>query len=99
MRPAAGTFVPAATGPGSFLAGESAAGRRAVWAVGRSAAPATDWRALSTAERACCCPAKPVVVVVVPPADLLLCGHHYRAARTALAAVGASAFDRSGWLR
>jgi hypothetical protein len=71
-----------------------------------TAAPAIDWRVLSTAERACCCPAKPVVVVVVPPAegrdhptDLLLCGHHYRAARTALAAVGASVFDRSGRLR
>jgi hypothetical protein len=71
-----------------------------------AAAPAIDWRALSTAERACCCLAKPVVVVVVPPAagrdhptDLLLCGHHYRAARAALAAVGATAFDRSGRLR
>jgi hypothetical protein len=69
-----------------------------------AATPAIDWRALSTAERACCCPAKPVVLVVMPPApgrdhptDLLLCGHHYRAARSALAA-GASAYDRSGRL-
>ena len=68
-------------------------------------ASAIDWRALSTAERACCCPAKPAVVVVMPsaagrdhPTDLLLCGHHYRAARAALAAAGASAFDRSGRL-
>jgi hypothetical protein len=70
-----------------------------------AAAPAIDWRALSTAERACCCLAKPVVVVVMPPAagrdhptDLLLCGHHYRAARAALATAGASAYDRSGRL-
>jgi len=71
-----------------------------------TAAPVIDWRVLSTAERACCCPAKPVVVVVIPPTagrghptDLLLCGHHYRAARAALAVVGASAFDQSGPLR
>jgi hypothetical protein len=70
-----------------------------------AATPAIDWRALSTAERACCCPAKPAVVVVMPgtagrdhPTDLLLCGHHYRAARTALAAAGAMAFDQSGRL-
>ena len=67
--------------------------------------PTIDWRALSTAERACCCPAKPVVVVVVPPTagrdhptDLLLCGHHYRAARAVLAAAHALAFDRAGRL-
>ncbi len=70
-----------------------------------AAAPAIDWRALSTAERACCCSAKPAVVVVMPatagrdhPTDLLLCGHHYRAARAGLAAAGAMAFDRSGRL-
>ena len=67
--------------------------------------PAIDWRAVSTAERACCCSAGPAVVVVMPPTagrdhptDLLLCGHHYRAARAALAAAGASVFDRSGRL-
>ena len=70
-----------------------------------AAAPAIDWQALSTAERACCCPAKPAVVVLIPampgrdhPTDLLLCGHHYRAARAALAAAGAMAFDRAGRL-
>jgi hypothetical protein len=68
-----------------------------------AATPAIDWRALSTAEHACCCSAKPAVVVVMPATagrdhltDLLLCGHHYRAARAALAAAGAMAFDRSG---
>ncbi len=70
-----------------------------------AAAPGIDWRALSTAERACCCPAKPAVVVLIPatagrdhPTDLLLCGHHYRVARAALAAASAMAFDRSGRL-
>ena len=45
---------------------------------------------------ACCCPARATVRVVMPPiqarpheTDLLLCGHHYRAARTALAAARA----------
>ena len=65
-----------------------------------AAMPAIDWRVLRRAGRACCCPAKPVVVAVMPPApgrnhatDLLLCGHHYRASRAALAAVGAAVFD------
>jgi hypothetical protein len=68
-----------------------------------AAMPAIDWRVLRRAGRACCCPAKPVVVAVMPPApgrdhatDLLLCGHHYRAARAALAAVGAAVFDGAG---
>jgi hypothetical protein len=59
--------------------------------------------ALSTAERACCCSARPVVVAVMPPSpdrdhptDLLLCAHHYRAARGALAASGATVFDQDG---
>jgi hypothetical protein len=45
---------------------------------------------------ACCCPARATVRVTVPPTqvrphqtDLMLCGHHYRASRGALAAVGA----------
>ena len=58
---------------------------------------------LRQADHACCCSARPVVVAVMPPsADrdhpiaILLCGHHYRASRAALAAAGASAFDRDG---
>jgi len=49
------------------------------------------------ADRACCCPANAVVRVILPPTvarpretDLLLCGHHYRAARRALAAAHAT---------
>ena len=62
-------------------------------------------RPISYADRACCCRARPVVTVVIPaahgrprPADLLLCGHHYRVSHTALHAVGASAYDRTGVL-
>ena len=51
-------------------------------------------------ERSCCCPARPVVKVLIPlnsvrprVVDLLLCGHHYRASRAALTAVGAVAID------
>jgi hypothetical protein len=58
---------------------------------------------LIAAERACCCPAKPTTVAVLPsrpggaePVDLLLCNHHYREAKTALAAAGA-AIHRSPW--
>jgi hypothetical protein len=61
------------------------------------------WEALVAADHACCCSARAAVVVVMPPAagrqhatELLLCGHHYRASRQALAAAGASAFDRDG---
>jgi hypothetical protein len=50
----------------------------------------------ASADLACCCPARATVRVVMPPTkarphqtDLLLCGHHYRAARTALAAARA----------
>jgi hypothetical protein len=46
---------------------------------------------------ACCCPANPVVRAVMPATaarphstELQLCGHHYRAARQALAAAGAT---------
>lgn len=55
------------------------------------------------AERACCCSARPAVVAVLPPGpvrhhatDLLLCGHHYRAARHALDAAGATILDELG---
>jgi hypothetical protein len=55
------------------------------------------------ADRGCCCPAMPVVRVLIPPSsarphsvDLLLCGHHYLAARAALAAAGAVAMDETG---
>ena len=58
---------------------------------------------LRTAERACCCSARPIVVAVMPPSpdrdhptDLMLCAHHYRVAREALAAYGASVFDQDG---
>ena len=58
---------------------------------------------LRQAEHACCCAASPVLVAVIPPSAhrdhptaILLCGHHYRASRAALAAAGASAFDRDG---
>lgn len=57
------------------------------------------------AERACCCPGRPVVTVLMPPGqgrshvtDLLLCGHHFRASRPALHAVGATAYDEAGHL-
>jgi hypothetical protein len=69
----------------------------------RSAGHAIDSRALRNADRACCCLARPTVVAIIPPAagreratDLLLCGHHYRASRRALAAVGADILDESG---
>jgi hypothetical protein len=59
--------------------------------------------ALRTAERACCCSSRPVVVAVMPPSpdrdhptDLMFCAHHYRAARGALAASGATVFDQDG---
>jgi hypothetical protein len=59
--------------------------------------------ALRTAERACCCSARPVVIAVMPPkpgrdhpTELMLCAHHYRASREALAASGATVFDRDG---
>lgn len=66
--------------------------------------PARDWaEMLLRADSACCCPARPLFVAMLPPApgrlepvDLLLCGHHYRAARTALAAAGAIVFDATG---
>ncbi len=55
------------------------------------------------ADHACCCAAQPVVVAVMPPGgerqaetDLLLCGHHYRASKAALCAVGATILDMKG---
>lgn len=55
---------------------------------------------LDSADRACCCLAKPLVVAIIPPAagrpepvDLLLCGHHYRAYKDALEAIGATIHD------
>jgi len=58
---------------------------------------------ISFADRACCCPARPVVTVTMPPgpghplpADLLLCGHHYRASRARLQALGALVYDEDG---
>jgi hypothetical protein len=55
------------------------------------------------ADRSCCCPATPMVRVLIPATsqcprrvDLLLCRHHYRASRTALAALGAVAIDKAG---
>ncbi len=58
---------------------------------------------LKLADRACCCPARPAVTVIMPPApgrphqvELLLCGHHYRASRAALRAVGATVYDEAG---
>jgi hypothetical protein len=67
------------------------------------AEPAGGQFAFWTAERACCCPAKPAVAAVLPPGpgrtgatDLLLCGHHYRAARHALDAGGATIMDEQG---
>ncbi len=46
-----------------------------------------------------------MVTVVIPPgqghprpADLLLCGHHYRANRAALRAIGADVYDEAGRL-
>jgi hypothetical protein len=78
--------------------------------TGRGAAPAQppgayliDWRAARRAGRACCCPARPVVIAVMPRSaarphetDLLLCGHHYRASRLVLAAVGATVVGIDG---
>jgi hypothetical protein len=62
-------------------------------------------RPIISTDRACCCPARPVVTVVIPagrgrprPADLLLCGHHYRASRATLHAVGADVYDKAGVL-
>jgi hypothetical protein len=62
-------------------------------------------RPIRYTDRACCCPARPVVTVVIPggrgrprPTDLLLCGHHYRASRSALHAVGADVYDKAGVL-
>lgn len=50
--------------------------------------------------RADCCSAKPAVRLVLSmplpsghPAELLMCAHHYRANRSALAQIGATAFD------
>jgi hypothetical protein len=55
---------------------------------------------LPVPDRACCCTARPMVKVIVPPSaarphpvDLWLCGHHWRASRTALCAVGATACE------
>jgi len=69
---------------------------RAEGAAGLSDATAAHGPASSRSDRACCCVAWAVVRVVMPPTDgrpheteLLLCGHHYRAARTALAAARA----------
>lgn len=60
---------------------------------------------LAQASRACCCPGRPAVTVLMPPGpgrshvtDLLLCGHHFRASRQALRAVGATAYDETGQL-
>ena len=68
--------------------------------LARDAAPRIDWDVLRTANRSCCCPAKPAVIALIPPAagrphrtDLLLCMHHFRGARQALAAAGASVLD------
>jgi hypothetical protein len=54
---------------------------------------------------ACCCPGRPTVTVLIPPGpgrshatELLLCGHHFRASRRALRAVGATAYDEAGHL-
>lgn len=62
-----------------------------------------DWSVTRLADRACCCPAPPIVVAVMPPStgrpfptDLLFCGHHYRASRRSLAAVGAVILDMNG---
>jgi len=62
-------------------------------------------KSLIAAERACCCPAKPTTVAVLParhgqsePTDLLLCNHHYRNAKTGLAAVGAAIYQ-APWSR
>src|SRR5215469_18157638 len=60
---------------------------------------------LAQAARACCCPGRPAVTVLMPPGpgrshvtDLLLCGHHFRASKQALRAVGATAYDEAGHL-
>jgi hypothetical protein len=49
------------------------------------------------ADQACCCPAQAMVRVMMPPTatrpvetGLMMCGHHYRAARRALAAAHAT---------
>lgn len=62
-----------------------------------------DWRAARRASRACCCSARPMVIAIMGPApgrprhtDLLLCLHHYRAARSGLAAAGARLLDMEG---
>jgi hypothetical protein len=67
------------------------------------AEPASGQFGLWAAERACCCSARPAVAAVLPPGpgrnhatDLLLCGHHYRSARHALAAAGATIVDELG---
>jgi hypothetical protein len=60
-------------------------------------------QALRQAGHAYCYSAGPVVVAVMPPTpdrahptELLLSAHHYRASREALAASGATVFDRNG---
>jgi hypothetical protein len=76
------------------------------------AIPARD-AAAGLADQACCCPAKALVRVLMPPiaarpheTELLLCGHHYRAARRALAAARArvrelpgTSGDTVAWIR
>ena len=76
------------------------------------AIPARDATA-GLADRACCCPAKALVRAILPPTgarphetELLLCGHHYRAARQALARVRArvrelpgTPGDTAAWIR
>ena len=74
----------------------------------QDAAPAAgkapgDLSAVRQASRSCCCSARPMVVAFIPASPgrphrtgLLLCGHHYRASRHALAAVGATVVDLDG---
>lgn len=62
-----------------------------------------DWPAVRAADRSCCCPAAPAVVAVLPPrpgrehrTEILLCMHHFRQARGALSAAGATVYRRTG---
>lgn len=91
-------------------AGAAQAAQRAA-AAGHPAGSAIRSPKLPSAApaRSCCCPARPQVKIIMPataacphPVDLWLCGHHYRAARAALARAGAGVqtvgHEASDWL-